>query len=817
MARVTFIYPSIGRFPDTRYVRSWQMQPLGIAVLAALTPLDWQKDFYDDRLEQIDYDKPTDLVAISIETYTARRGYQIAEEFHRRGVPVVMGGYHATFCTEEVLEHADAVCVGEAEGVWNDILEDKATGQLSRVYSCPPSHDLRGVKPDRNIFRGKNYFKMALVETGRGCRFKCNFCSITAFHKATYRRRPIDEIIGELKQLKEKRVFFVDDNVIGDVENAKELFHALKPLGIQWMSQASVNVARDPALLDLMVESGCLGLLIGFESLNPDNLISMRKSINENVDYEKALRAMRERGILVYGTFMFGFPGDTPQLIRDTVQFAKNQKLFLAAFNHATPFPGTPLYDACDADRRLVYDRWWMSDEFAFGELPFEPECMTSSELEQCCHQARRDFYGLTSILHRSIDLKANCARFQTAAFFFGLNLLLHREVSQKRGIPLGLRSATTSRNTRQIRIELAKPSDEMELRKVLHEMPMPGAIHMAYLREPSFFGALQVEGRDNRVLIGRDNKSGRIVGLGSRSIKTVFINGSRSPLGYLSSLRLAEEYRGGTYLARGYQTLHELHQDRQVKLYITTIMEDNSVAREILTSHRAGLPAYHDYGLYCCMAISMQQNKKIASSREVNIRCATREDVPAIIEFWRQEGAKKQFFPEYKAADLLSSDGLLRGLKLEDTFLAFDGEELVGTTAAWDQKSFRQSLVTGYNKQLRFMRLPYNGIARLLRYPILPNPGSILEYVCLSLICIRKDDPYVFASLLMQIIKLYRSRYSLLTVGLHERDPLLSVLRQYRHFPYTSRLYVVCWEDGEEDFSNLDLSRIPYLELGAL
>jgi len=817
VARVTFVYPCVGRFPERRYVRSWQMQPLGIAVLAALTPPDWQKTFYDDRLEQIDYEQPTDLVAISIETYTARRGYQIAKEYRRRGIPVVMGGYHATFCPEEVLEHADAVCIGEGEGVWQHILQDTAAGRLSGVYSCPLSPKLRGISPDRSIFRGKNYFKIAMVETGRGCPFQCNFCSVTAFHKATYRRRPVDEIVDEIRQLKERRVFFVDDNMIGDMNNAKELFLALKPLGIQWLSQASINVTREPELLEFMAESGCVGLLLGFESLNSDNLACMGKPVNQAVDYEEALRALRKRGILIYGTFMFGFPGDSIQLVCDTVRFAKEQKLFLAAFAHVVPFPGTPLYSACEAEGQLIYKRWWMSEAYHFGELPFRPACMTSSELEQYCQQARRDFYSLSSILRRSLDFSANCASLRKAVIFFMLNLLLRREVSQKHGLPLGLRSVVTRRATNQVRCELAKPSDDMELRKVLREMPMPGAVQIAYLREPSFFEALQVEGRYNEVIIGREQETERIVGLGSRSIKTAFINGHPSPLGYLSSLRLAEEYRGGTNLVRGYRVLRERHQDERAKLYITTIMEGNTMAREILASGRVGLPVYHDYGRFYCMAISLRQKLRLTPVKTLDIRPAAREDVPAIIEFWRQEGAKKQFFPEYTAADLLSSSGLLRGLELRDVFLAFSGEKLVGTSAAWDQKSSRQSLVTGYNKRLSLLRLPYNVIARLLGYPILPRPGSNLAYFNLSLVCIREDEPCIFTSLLTEIVKRYRSRYSLFMAGLHERDPLLPVLRQYRHFPYVSRLYLVCWENGRKDFDNLDAWRVPYLELGAL
>jgi len=817
MPHVTFVYPYVGRFPDTRYVRSWQMQPLSIAVLAALTPADWQRAFYDDRLEQVYYDQPTDLVAISIETYTARRGYQIAREFRRRGVPVVMGGYHATFCPEEVLEHADAVCVGEAEGVWHNILEDTVSGRLSGVYPCPSSLKLQGVSPDRSIFRGKNYFKIAMVETGRGCCFRCNFCSITAFYKATYRRRPIDEIVEEIQQLKEKVVFFVDDNVIGDINNAKELFRTLKPLGIKWISQASINVAQDLELLDLMAESGCMGLLIGFESLNSDNLTCMGKSVNQVLGFRQVLRALRERGIFIYGTFMFGFPSDSPQLIGDTVWFAKKQKLFLAAFAHLIPFPGTPLYNQFRVEGRLVYDRWWMSEAYRFGQVPFRPARMEPSELEQYCHQARRDFYGLRSILRRGLDFSANCSSLRTAAIFFSLNYLLRREVSQKRGLPLGLQTKTTRKTMQPVRCELAKPSDDVELRAALREMPMPGTIQTAFLREPSFFEALKVEGRYNEVIIGRDGKTGCIVGLGSRSVKTVFINGRPTPLGYLSSLRLAEEYRGGMNLAQGYRFLRERHRDGRTKLYITTIMEDNTTARTILTSGRCGLPMYHDYGRFCCMVINPRQRLKPFPSEALEIRPVMQEDVPVIIRFWQQEGARKQFFPEYNALDLLFGDGLLHRLELKDILLAFSEQELVGTVAAWDQKSFRQNVVTGYNKRLTLLRLPYNWIARLLGYPILPPPGSKPDYFNLSLICIREDRPHIFASLLARLTKQYQSRYALFMAGLHERDPLLSVLRQYRHFSYASRLYVVCWEDGEEDFANLDRQRVPYLELGAL
>lgn len=402
------------------------------------------------------------------------------------------------------------------------------------------------------------------------------------------------------------------------------------------------------------------------------------------------------------------------------------------------------------------------------------------------------------------------------ATLFFGLNLLLRREISQKRGLPLGIRTAANEGAAPKVHVELATPSDDNALRGLLQRMPMPGNVRLAYLREPSFFDALQVEGRYSEVIIGRDVKTGQIIGLGNRSIKTAFINGQPSPVGYLSSLRLLEEYRGSTYLARGYRLFHDRHLDGRSRLYLTTILEDNVLARKVLTSGRAGLPAYHDYGQYFCMAVSLRQKPRPTHVHGLEIRPAEPGDVPAVIKFWNKEGPNKQFFPQYNAKDLQSAEGLLRELEIKSILLAYSGNQLVGTVAAWDQKKFRQSQVIGYSGKLSLFRLPYNVAARLLGYPILPRPGSYVDYINLALVCILDDDQPVFGALLAELLKRYRSSYSVLMAGLHEKDPLLPELRQYRHFAYPSRLYVVCWEDGETDFGNLD-ERVPYLELGTL
>jgi radical SAM superfamily enzyme YgiQ (UPF0313 family) len=425
-----------------RYIRSWQMQPLAIAVLAGHTPRDWEISFFDDRMERIDYDRRADLVGISIEAYTARRGYQIAARFRSRGVPVVFGGYHATLRPEEALRHGDAVCAGDAEGAWPRILEDARRGRLGGIYRGEGRGELRGVVADRGLFRGKGYFPVALVETGRGCPYACEFCSVSAFNGATYRRRPTAEVIAELERLGERRVFFVDDNLVGERDSAAELFRALGPMGIRWVSQASIDVCRDPELLALMVKGGCAGLLVGFESLDPRNLAEMGKRVNRAPEYAAALATLRRAGIPVYGTFVFGYANDTPELIERTARFAIEQKLLLAGFNHITPFPGTRLWARVEAEGRQRHGDWWLSDGYRYGQVPFHPDSpsLDAAGVEEHCDRARRRFFGASAILRRAADLDANCRTPARAATFFAVNWLLRGEVSRKRGMPLGAR-----------------------------------------------------------------------------------------------------------------------------------------------------------------------------------------------------------------------------------------------------------------------------------------------------------------------------------------------------------------------------------------
>ena len=439
--KLTIIHPSIGHKPGEKYIGTWQMEPLPAAVIAGLTPDDVDVSFYDDRMETIPFDAPADLVAISVETYTAKRAYQIASEYRARGVPVVMGGFHAMLCPDEVAEYAEAVVVGEAEHVWANVVDDARHSTLRKFYRPASRPSLSGLKPDRSIFAGKRYLPIGLVEAGRGCHFKCDFCAIQTVFQRTQTRRPATDIVAELESLRaagKRFFFFVDDNITSNMEQAKELYRALIPLNVRWVSQASINAAHDEEFLDLLSRSGCEGLLIGFESLNPENLRRMNKGFNTmKGGYERALANLRRYGIKLYLTFIFGYDEDTPESFQQSVDFAKAHGLYIGAFNHLTPFPGTPLYQRLQTEKRLLYDAWWLDDDYRYNMIPFQPKNMSPEQLQHGCLQARRSFYSVGSILKRSLN-PVNRPDFFMFRNYFLINGMIRAEVSARDFYPLG-------------------------------------------------------------------------------------------------------------------------------------------------------------------------------------------------------------------------------------------------------------------------------------------------------------------------------------------------------------------------------------------
>ena len=437
--RLTIIHPCIGRRVGEPYIRLWQMEPLPAATLAGMTPEGVDIAFHDDRMEYIPYDQPADLVAISVETYTARRAYQIASDYRRRGVPVVMGGFHATLCPQEVARFADAVVIGEAEGLWPQVLADAACGTLQTYYQAAGRPSLHGLRPDRSIFDGKAYLPVGLVEAGRGCHLRCEFCAVQTVFQHSQTRRPVAEILDDIRQMRGRRlIFFVDDNIGSNLDQAKEFMRALIPLKIRWVSQASINVAYDEEYLELMARSGCVGVLIGFESLNPETLRAMRKGVNlAPGGYEQALANLRRHNIRLYITFVFGYDEDTLESFDATVDFALRHRFYIAAFNHLTPFPGTPLYQRLEAEGRLLYDAWWLDERYSYNQLPFRPARLSPEEVQRACVAARARFYSARSIWQRGLD-PVNRADRAMWWNFYGINAMFRREVRQRDFYPLG-------------------------------------------------------------------------------------------------------------------------------------------------------------------------------------------------------------------------------------------------------------------------------------------------------------------------------------------------------------------------------------------
>ena len=437
--RLTLIHPCIGRRRDQPYIRLWQMEPLPPAVIAGLTPPGVEIRFYDDRMERIPYDEPTDLVGISVETYTAKRAYQIASEYRKRNVPVVMGGFHATLCPEEVSQYADAVVVGEAEEVWEQVLRDAERGALQTFYRSAGRPSLGNIRPDRSIYKGKNYLPIGLVEAGRGCHFVCDFCAVQTVFNHSQTRRPADDIFAELERIRNKPlIFFVDDNITSNMNQAKVFFRELKKLKIRWVSQASINAAHDEEFLHLIKESGCQGVLIGFESLNQANLKKMNKGFNMmQGGYEKALTNLRNYNIRLYITFVFGYDEDTEASFPETVDFALKHQFYIAAFNHLTPFPGTPLYKRLEEEGRLLYDNWWLDDRYSYNMIPFQPVHMTPERLQRGCVEARAEFYSYRNIWRRGFNA-VNRSSSAMWWHFYGINYLFRREVRQRDYYPLG-------------------------------------------------------------------------------------------------------------------------------------------------------------------------------------------------------------------------------------------------------------------------------------------------------------------------------------------------------------------------------------------
>ncbi len=400
--KILLIHPQnyLQRHTTGIYGRSLRYAPLTMPTLKALVPpeLHAQVRIVDEMVEDLDLDLRADLVGITAITGTACRAFEIADHFRSAGAKVVLGGVHPTLRTEESLLHADAVVRGYAERTWPRLLRDFATGQLQRVYEDhePFSHELI-VSPDRSSIHRNDYLGWCTVEMSRGCSNNCDFCISHRFHRS-YICRDVGDVIEEVKSLRSRIIFFLDPNLIGNRQYAKEFFTEFARLKKWWVGCASLDVVDDPELLSIMAKSGCRGLLMGFESIRREALESSGKITNLGKTYAQVVDTLHDHGILVQACFVFGFDTDDRSVFEETAKYIVNSKFDLPQISIYTPFPGTPVFERLEREGRILTRNWSL---YNGQNVVFRPLRMTAGELESGTDYVRKQAYSWGALSRR--------------------------------------------------------------------------------------------------------------------------------------------------------------------------------------------------------------------------------------------------------------------------------------------------------------------------------------------------------------------------------------------------------------------------------
>lgn len=373
--------------------------PLSLLQVAALTPPETRVTVVDEAVGDVDLGASPDLVGITAFTSSAPRAYEISVAFRARGIPVVVGGMHASACPEEALEYCDAVVVGEAEGKWEAVLEDAQEGRLRRIYSSSNYPDLRdNPAPRRDLVRRQDYLAPDTVQATRGCAHNCSFCSVRTFFGRRIRSRPPESVAREVEALPGRYVVFVDDNIMTIQTYARRLFGQLKGTGKKWMGQASTAVLENAELIRLAARSGCQALFVGLETLSDAALEQVNKGFNVVHKFKDTIARLHDAGIGIVGAFMFGFDGEDDSVFERTAEFADKARIDVPQYSILTPLPGTPLYAQMEAEGRII-DRDW--SHYDGGHVVFAPRGTTPEKLADGLKQALRHSYSAADILRR--------------------------------------------------------------------------------------------------------------------------------------------------------------------------------------------------------------------------------------------------------------------------------------------------------------------------------------------------------------------------------------------------------------------------------
>jgi radical SAM superfamily enzyme YgiQ (UPF0313 family) len=401
MPKLLLITASSPEIRRVRRARVLNFQQITMPYLAARVPPDWEVVHVDEEVDAIDWDMPVDVVGITFHTPSAYHTYDIAGRFQARGRFVVLGGPHVTLCPEEAAQYADAIFVGEAEGLWEEFLKDWETGATLRVYqpSCPPL--LENIPMARKEFFHRRDHTNGVLFATRGCPNQCDFCTVAVMYRHTLRRRPVAEVVAEYASFKGKVIIFWDDNIAADLEYAQELFHAIAPYRKWWSSQASIHAGRDEAFLEAAARSGCKQVFLGLESISQSSMSEVKKGFNRVDEYSRIIQHIHAHGIAVQAGIVFGFDHDTPQIFKDTLDFLEDAGVQNATFNILTPFPGTPLFQKLEVEGRILTRDWRKYNSRA--DVVYRPARMSPEELLAGFRYANARFYSLSSVAKRLI------------------------------------------------------------------------------------------------------------------------------------------------------------------------------------------------------------------------------------------------------------------------------------------------------------------------------------------------------------------------------------------------------------------------------
>lgn len=404
--KIKLIAPRMSLRPmDSAYKR--RMAPsLALLTLAALTPPGHEVVIEDENVGPITLDDRPDLVGITVNVDTSGRAYQIAGRYRARGVPVIVGGIHPSARPAEALRHADAVCIGEAEALWGRIVDDAMNGGLQRRYYNDHPTDLADVPVPRwDLVDQAHYLYTNVVVASRGCPFQCEFCyNSCAYVNRGYRHRPVEHVVAEIEQLDTKQVMFIDDNLLGEPRWTRQLVRAIKPLDLKWHAAVSTNLVRHPGLIEEMAESGCQSLFIGFETVNPEAVRSVRKYQNHVETYDQLIQALHDRGIMVNASLVFGFDHDGPDVFPDTLAWLVANKVETMTAHILTPYPGTVLYQRLLREGRIVDFDW---THYNTAHVVFRPQRMTREQLYSGYLWIYQEFYSFRNIIRRIPDSPA--------------------------------------------------------------------------------------------------------------------------------------------------------------------------------------------------------------------------------------------------------------------------------------------------------------------------------------------------------------------------------------------------------------------------